>query len=296
MGLVVGLLLVGSTGGLLAQDDLMSLLGEEEETTEFTKASFKTTRVINAHSLESTSPGVLDLKIQHRFGFVNGGIKELYGLDQASIRIGLDYGINDHLMVGFGRSSFEKTLDAFVKLKMLRQSTGKRKMPITAAAHSSIMLYTLPFTDPERPNYFSSRLYYSNSLIIGRKFSEAFSAQIIPGLLHRNLVELKSERNDVWYLGGALRQKLSKRTSLNLEYFYVFPDQIQDGFNNSISFGFDLETGGHVFQLHFSNSTGMNEKTFIAENRGDFWNGDIHFGFNVSRVFTVKDTRGSSKH
>lgn len=288
MSLVI-FLAVLCTSPLYSQDDLLLLLGEEEEeeVTEYVKASFKTTRVINSHSLENTSRGVLDVKIQHRFGFVNQGIKELYGLDQASIRLGLDYGVNDQLMVGFGRSSFEKALDGFIKYKVLRQSTGKKKMPVTMALHSSMIVNTLPFTDPERKNYFTSRLYYAYSIILGRKFNESFSMQVMPGLLHRNLVERKSESNDVWYGAAAIRQKLTKRTTLNAEYFYVFPDQISEEFYNSVSIGFDIETGGHVFQLHFSNSTGMNEKTFIAENRGDFWEGDIHFGFNISRVFTV---------
>ena len=272
-----------------AQDDLLSLLGEEEETTEYVNASFKTTRVINAHSLENTGAGVLDLKIQHRFGFVNQGISELYGLDQATIRLGLDYGISDRLMIGVGRSSYEKNLDAFIKYKILRQSTGKKRMPITFAVHSSIMMNTLEWQYPERTNYFSSRMYYAYTAIIGRKFSEALSIQIMPGMLHRNLIETKEERNDVWNLGVAMRQKLSKRLALNIEYIHVFPDQIKEEYYNSIALGFDIETGGHVFQLHFTNSTGMNEKTFIAENNGDFWNGDIHFGFNVSRVFTVSN-------
>ncbi|NNC85189.1 MAG: hypothetical protein HKN75_03845, partial [Bacteroidia bacterium] len=116
-----------------AQDDLLSLLGEEEDSTkiEYAKASFKTTRVINSHSLENVAEGVLDVKIQHRFGFVNSGISELYGLDQSTVRLGVDYGITNQLMVGLGRSSFQKELDGFVKYKVLRQSTGYKNTPIT---------------------------------------------------------------------------------------------------------------------------------------------------------------------
>ena len=281
------LVVVGLFNTLYAQeDDLLSLL-EEEEVTNYATASFKTNRVINLHSLESTARGVLDIKISHRFGFINGGIYELFGLDNASIRIGADYGIMDQLTVGAGRSSFEKTYDGFLKYKFLRQSTGKKNMPITAAAFSSIAIKTLRWENPDRENYFSSRLYYTFQLILGRKFSKGFSFQISPTLVHRNLVETKAERNDVFALGAATRIKLSKRVGLNMEYIYVFPDQLAPIFRNSFSIGFDIETGGHVFQLHFTNSTSMIEKGFITETVGEWKNGDIHFGFNISRVFTV---------
>ena len=269
------------------EDDLLSLLGEEEEVTNFATAAFKTNRVINLHSIESTAKGVLDVKISHRFGFINTGIYELFGLDNASIRIGADYGITNRLTVGLGRSSFEKTYDGFLKFKFLRQSSGKKNMPITAAAFASVAIKTQRWENPDRENYFSSKLYYSYQVIIGRKFSKSFSFQLSPSLVHRNLVETKAERNDVFALAAATRIKLTNRLALNLEYVYVFPDQIAPEFQNSFSVGFDIETGGHVFQLHFTNSTSMIEKGFITETVGKWSNGDIHFGFNVSRVFTV---------
>ena len=268
------------------EDDLLSLLGEEE-TTDYAFASFKTNRVINLHSLENTAKGVLDIKISHRFGFLNGGIYELFGLDQASIRIGGEYGVSDRLMIGLGRSSFEKTYDGFLKYKILRQSSGKKNMPITASFLTSAAINTLRFQDPDRDNLFSSRLSYTFQAILGRKFTESFSLQLSPTLVHRNLVATNDEANDVLALGIGSRMKLTKRTSINFEYIYVAPDQLAPGFKNSFSIGFDIETGGHVFQLHFTNSTSMIEKGFITETTGDWFDGDIHFGFNVSRVFTV---------
>jgi hypothetical protein len=269
------------------QDDLLSLLGEEEETTDYAIASFKTNRVINLHSLENTSHGVLDIKISHRFGMINSGWYELFGLDAASIRIGGDYGVTDNLMVGFGRSSFEKTYDGFLKYRVLRQSSGAKVMPVTLALFSSMAVKGTRWPDPARENYFSSRLYYTHQLIIGRKFNESFSLQLSPTLVHRNIVETESEAHDVFALGSAARLKLTKRIALNAEYIYVAPNQIAEGFKNSLSIGFDIETGGHVFQLHFTNSTSMIEKGFITETTGDCAGGGIHFGFNVSRVFTV---------
>ncbi len=282
-------LLIAMTLSVSAQEeeDLLSLLGEEE-TTNYTTASFKANRVVNLHSLENTAAGELDIKISHRFGFLNGSFYELFGLDQATIRIGGDYGITDRLMVGIGRSSFEKTYDAFVKFKLLRQSTGKRSTPFTVCLLGTTAIKTIKFADPNRENYFSSKLYYTGQLIIGRKFSDAFSMQLSPTIVHRNLVVTEIEENDVLALGAAARVKLGKRTSINGEYIYVLPNQLASGYRNSLSVGFDIETGGHVFQLHFTNSTSMIEKGFITETVGDWADGDIHFGFNISRVFNIK--------
>ncbi len=271
---------------LSAQDDLLSLLGDEE-TTEYATASFKTNRVINLHSLESTAAGVFDFKISHRFGTLNQGLYDIFGLDQAAIRLGGDFGVTDLLTVGFGRSTYEKTYDGYVKYKFLRQSTGKRNMPISAAFLATAAVQTLKWQNPDRDNYFSSRLYYTFQLILGRKFSDAFTLQLSPTLVHRNLVATKAEKNDVLAMGVAGRIKLTKRIALNAEYIYVLPDQLAPRFKNALSIGFDVETGGHVFQLHFTNATGMMERAFIAETTGDWTDGGIHFGFNISRVFTV---------
>jgi len=271
-----------------AQDDLLSLLGEEEETTDYAFASFKTNRVINLHSLENTSAGVLDIKISHRFGMVNTGFYELFGLDAASIRIGGDYGLTENMMIGFGRSSFQKTYDGYVKYRLLRQSSGAKVMPVTLSYFSSIAVIGTRWPNPSRENYFSSRLFYTHQLIVGRKFSEAFSLQLSSTVVHRNMVETEQEAHDVLSLGVGTRLKLTKRMALNLEYIYVFPDQLEPGYRNSLSIGLDIETGGHVFQLHFTNSTSMIEKGFITETTGDWGGGGVHFGFNVSRVFTIR--------
>lgn len=282
------LLLLGMSTWVQAQEeDLLSLLGEEQTTT-YTTASFKANRVINLHSLENLSSGELDVKISHRFGYLSGGIYELYGLDESTIRIGADYGITDRLMIGAGRSSYEKTYDGFIKFKLLRQSTGAKVMPVTLALFSSMAVKTLKPSDPDRENYFSSNLYYSFQMILGRKFSEAFSLQLSPTMVHRNLVETVEEKNDVIALGIGGRIKLNKRIALNGEYIYVFPNQIAEEYHNSLSIGFDIETGGHVFQLHFTNSTSMIEKGFVAENEGSWGKGDVHFGFNISRIFNLK--------
>ncbi|MFZ1750076.1 MAG: DUF5777 family beta-barrel protein [Saprospiraceae bacterium] len=276
-------------GIIHAQDDLLSLLGEEE-TIDYTTASFKTNRVINLHSLESTAGGVLDFKINHRFSALNNGLYDLFGLDGANIRFGLDYGISDVVTIGVGRSSFEKTYDGFMKYKFLRQSTGKRRMPFSAAVVLASSIQTLRWENPERDNFFSNRLTYISQIILGRKFSESFSLQLSPTLVHRNLVKTNDEKNDVYALGIGTRLKLSKRVALNAEYVYLLPDQVGEQYTNSLSVGFDIETGGHVFQLHFSNNRSMVEKGFITETtrKWDTSFEGIHFGFNISRVFTLK--------
>jgi len=276
---------------LFAQDDgdLLDLLGEEEEPqVEYARAGFKTTRIINGHSFEMNSFGVLDFKISHRFAAVNQGAYEWFGLDQASVRIGLDYGITDWLNIGIGRNNVGKFYDGFVKYKFLRQQKGKRNIPISMLYVGDMAIKTLKNADPElEPYLFTNRLYYTHELIIGRKFSDAFSFQVMPVLVHRNFVMTKSEANDVFVMGAGLRQKITKRIAINAEYYYVLPGQLAAGYTNSFSIGVDIETGGHVFQLHFTNSTGMVENAFMTETTDDWLKGGIHFGFNVSRVFTV---------
>lgn len=280
------------TQWLVAQDegDLLSLLGEEA-TTEYATASFKTNRVVNGHSIENTAAGVMDFKISHRFSPVNQGLYDIFGLDGATIRIGLDYGITDRLMIGAGRSTKEKIIDGFAKYKILRQSTGKRNMPISLSYLVDAQIKTVKFSDQTRENLFSSRLYYTHQLLIGRKFNNAFTLQLMPTLLHRNLVETKAEKNDVLAMGVAGRIKLTKRVTINAEYYYVLPDQIRPEYTNVLSLGFDIETGGHVFQLHFTNSTDMTYKGFITETT-DQWFDGVRFGFNISRVFTIVKPKG----
>lgn len=268
-----------------SQDLLENL---EEESTDYTTATFKTTRIINGHSVENVAGGVLDFRISHRFGAIDQGLYDLFGLDAATMRLGFEYGLTDRLMVGVGRSTYEKSYDGFLKYKILRQSKGKVNMPVTMSYFTSTSINTLKWADPNRKNYFTSRLSYVHQLIVGRKLNGTTSVQITPSFVHRNLIKNNTVKNDVFAIGFGGRQKLNSRISLNAEYFYVLPNQISPEFKNSLSVGFDIETGGHVFQLQFTNSTPQIEKGFIAETTGDWLKKGIHFGFNLSRVFTVK--------
>ncbi len=289
-------LLLHTWSVLSAQDqDLLSLLGEDPNPTQYATAAFKTNRIINLHSIEHTAPGVLDFKILHRFGFINGGAYEFFGLDQATMRLGFDYGLTSNLQIGLGRSNFEKTYDFYAKYRFLRQSKGKRNIPLSMSLVAGSAIKTNRWPDPDRDNLFSSRLYYHFQLLLARKFSEGFTLQLSPTLVHRNLVATRAEKNDVFALGAGIRQKISKRIAVNAEYIYVLPNQLAEGFQNSLSIGLDIETGGHVFQLHFTNSTSMIEKGFVAETSGRWEKGDIRFGFNISRVFTLRAPRVSGE-
>jgi len=274
-----------------SQDDLMKMLEEETEKDkkpDYTTATFKTTRLINGHSVENVAAGVLDFRISHRFGYISGGAYELWGLDEASMRLGLDYGLSKRWMIGIGRSTYQKQYDGFTKYKILRQSSGPRSMPITMSAIASMMYKSLKFEDPNRENYYTSNMYFSGQLLIARKFNESLSLQLMPTIVHYNLVEGADDPNDLFSVGVGGRMKLSKRVSLNLEYYYQLPDYKFDGTKNSLAIGFDIETGGHVFQVYCTNSTGMTERTYINETTGDFFKGDIRLGFTISRVFTIK--------
>jgi opacity protein-like surface antigen len=280
--------------GIFAQDDLMNIINQDStKEINYTTATFKSTRVMNGHSIERMVPGQLDVRISHRFGTLNSGGYNFFGLDQSNIHLGLEYGIFKWLMIGVGRSEFEKTYDGFAKFSILRQSSGAKVMPVSVSVVTSIALKTLKFADQTRTNYFTSRLAYVTQILVARKINEAFSVQLTPSYLHRNLVATELDPNDIYALGAGARLKLSKRISLNGEYYYIANPKtyMSQQIYNPLSLGFDIETGGHVFQLFFTNSLGMTEKQFIGATTGQWKKGDIHFGFNISRVFTLKKNK-----
>ncbi len=282
------LFLIASAIELTAQDDLMALLEKElEPAINYTEATFKGTRLINGHSIETRKKGVLDFIIGHRFGRINSGAYEFFGLDQSNVRIGFDYGLTNRLNIGIGRNSFEKTYDSFLKYKLMKQQSGSRQLPVSIVAFSSIAIKTLRTNDPATETDFISSLTYTYQIIIARKFSPSFSFQLLPSLVHRNAVLPDLEGNDIYALGAGGRVKLTKRLSLNAEYYYQFNRIANSLIQNSFALGVDIETGGHVFQLQLTNSRAMIEKGFITETTGNFFRGDIHFGFNISRTFQL---------
>jgi hypothetical protein len=280
--------LVTGAGQLQAQNDDLLKLVADSANKEWTTGAFKSSRVINGHSMELIGRGVLDVRILHRFGLVSNGIENFFGLDQAAMRMGFDYGIAANLMIGVGRSTLNKELDAFLKYRVLRQG-GPSDFPFSVLVVPGIALNTTQSLDTVKKE-FSSRLAYYGQVIIGRKFSNAFSLQLSPIVVHRNEVLGTGDENTTWALGIGGRLKISRRTAFVVDYHPILAGRAANT-KDPLSVGFDIETGGHVFQLHFSNSAGMNEKAFITGTRDDFWKGDIRFGFNLSRVFQVSKHR-----
>ena len=270
----------------MAQGLLDELEATAEPTDTVAEATFKGTRIVNGHSVALWHEGALGFIISHRFGRLNGGAYEFFGLDDANIRLGLEYGITDFLNVGVGRNSFQKTYDGYLKLRLLQQQSGRKTIPVTVVGFSSLAINTLKNAEQDLP--FSARVDYTYQLLIARKFSSRLSLQLTPTLVHRNLVERREIPNDLYALGLGGRWKFNSRVSLNAEYFLRLNAETEPLYNDAFALGVDIETGGHVFQLHLTNAQSMIEEGFITETTGDFFSGDIHFGFNISRVFQLK--------
>ncbi len=249
--------------------------------------SFYDTRIVNGQSVETNSEGVMKFIIAHRFGLVSGGAYELYGLDQSTIRLGFDYGVTDKITIGIGRSSFEKTLDGFIKAKLISQKK-ENGSPVTVAWFSGIAANGIRFSDTERENKFEHRLAYSHQLLVARKWGDRLSTQIMPSFVHRNLVETAADNNDIISIGVAARYKASKKFTFSAELYNALPDMLSENNVNSLAIGIDWETKGHVFQFHFGNSRGMTEKFFIGETTDSWLDGDFRFGFNITRDFKIK--------
>lgn len=298
------LVLISSSTFVQAQDELDKLLDEQEskeKKKEYVTAAFKATRVINLQSLEKKAPGALEFRIAHRFGALNGGAYQLLGLDQATMRLSLEYGINRFVMAGFGRSTYEKTYDVYAKTTIIQQQKGARNLPFSLLYYFNVAANGLKWQDPSRTNYFSSRLSYVHQLIIGSKVSESFSFQLSPTVTHKNLVPNNQDQNGTGFfgqnnfyaIGAAGRIKVSKRMAITAEYIYRLPPADKTAatyapFYNSLSVGVDIETGGHVFQFHLTNSLSMFDRAFITETGQSWTNGGIHLGFNITRDFTLK--------
>lgn len=285
--------LVLSAASAQAQTDL---LGDLEKTAppvvkrEVVQATFKGTHLINSQTVEIQGPGTLNFLIQHRFGTLNEGPYTLFGFDRAQIRLSLEYGFANNLSVGGGRSSLGKTYDGFLKYRAVRQTSGAGAMPVSVTLLASAAVMTTRFTDSTeiRTRGGASRLAYTYQALIARKFSPELSVQLMPTLVHRNYVPQSTDHNDVYALGLGFRQKITKRTAITGDYFYLLPSSKSADMRNALGLGVDIESGGHVFQLHVTNAQGMSESNFISNSNGKFFAGDIYFGFAINRNFTLK--------
>ncbi len=284
---ILTIILLSSTIFVKAQDDLMDMFGDDD-VIDYTSATFKTTRLALGYSIENPAKQDMLFIISHHFGKISGGAYEFFGLDQATMRLGFEYGITDRFTAGIGRSTYNKTYDGYLKYKLLRQSTGAKKIPLTLNLVAGAYINSVKWADPDRENYFSSRMTYLYQILVARKFNKRLSVQLMPTLVHKNLVNTSADRNDIISIGGGGRYKFTNRSSINIEYYYVLPDQIVSyEYTNSLTIGFDIETGGHVFQLFFTNSVPINVPDFITQTNEKWSEGGIYFGFNIARVFTL---------
>ncbi|WP_010181195.1 DUF5777 family beta-barrel protein [Aquimarina agarilytica] len=275
---------------VFSQEDLLKSL---ESTTTISKkipisSTFKSYKLINFETTKLVPKQHLDLIIAHRFGSVKNGIDDLFGLDQASTRIQFIYGLTDAINLSFSRSKFEKTYDLAAKYKL--KSQEKHGFPITIVGYNLIAVNTA--LDKELsvlPKLsFENRLRYANQLIISRKINPKLSLEVIPTFFYDGLVQNPNQENAQFAIGMGGKYQISKRFGVIMDYGSHLNRTKNTNFNNPFSIGMEIETGGHVFQLHFTNAQGMFENAFLANANGDWSNGDFFFGFNLHRDFNFK--------
>ncbi len=278
-----------------SQDDLMKELQESQKPeTNYVLQTFKGTRIINGQSVETKGKGELEFIFSHRFDKINTGSYHAWGLDgYALVRLGLEYGVTDRFGVGLGRvfSYGNKMVDLYGRYKLFQQSTGAKVFPVTVTAIGTMTYQAYPnaanatLQNPDIST--SDRMGYVLEVLIARKFSSKFSAQISPMIVHRNAVVKAFENNDDYAIGFAARYRFTKSVALLGEYNARMNANANSPYYNSAGLGVDIETGGHVFQLIFTNSLGLNPQSIVTQTDGNIGSGDIHFGFNVTRTFQL---------
>ena len=264
----------------LGQEDLLAELDSSQTTENYATASFKALQIVTLQSTKVPAKKEFYFVVSHRFGSVKDGISEFFGLDNATTKIGFIYGINDWLSLSASRHTLLKVYEGNVKYRIMRQSDT---FPLDLVGYHALEMNS-SYREKDYPKLeFCDRLTYTSEFLASRKLSDAISLQLVTAFIHKNLYNPEIENDNQFALGAGGRVKVSKRLSLNLEYMYNF-DQ-PDFYTQPLSIGLDIETGGHVFQLIFTNSQAMTESGYITSAAGDWGDGDFFFGFNLYRVF-----------
>lgn len=306
-------ILIAFTGiNAFAQEDMLSLLDSvgSPKVHEKTIATFKGSKIINAQSIETIKAKTFEFNISHRFGnsgTQNGGGHALYGLDVVSdVRFGFDFGITNNLTLGVGRSKQKELIDGLLKYKILSQ-TEDNHIPVSLVFYSDVsynpqsfaQFYSAVVTVRNLKQKDIHRFSYINQLIIARKFNSRISMELIPSYQHRNFILASFnpdngavETNDLFSIGTGIRIKLSKRFCIIADYFYTISKyrtkNSVNPFYSPLAVGIEIETGGHVFHLNFTNASGIIENNFISNTTDSWLKGGFKFGFNISRVFNYR--------
>tara|TARA_R110000850_G_scaffold213392_2_gene339390 strand:+ start:539 stop:1384 length:846 start_codon:yes stop_codon:yes gene_type:complete len=265
----------------VGQEDLLE--GLEPEMDQEVIATWKSLKVVNFETTKLVAPKEFQLIISHRFGSVENGIDDLFGMDNAVTRFQFAYGLTEWMHVEASRTGFNKTYQLATKFKLKKQ--------IEEGFPFSIALFTAMDANTELDKSifpkleFIDRLGYTAQFIVARKISKRLSAQLSPTLFHQNFVTFDPQDNTQYAMGLGARYKLTNRWSLNADYGYHLNRADGSPFVNPLSIGVDLETGGHVFQMHFTNAQPMLTNGFLSQATGDWTKGRFYFGFNLVRVF-----------
>lgn len=286
----IALLFAGFLCATAQENDLESLLEEEMgQTSEYVLNTFLSTYVLNSHSVEVLNKNGLNFRISHKFGFLNSGAENFYGFDNSSVLMGLEYAPLDWINIGIGRGTFRESVNSMLKLRILRQKEGANSFPFSLVAYGELDYRTKKYLDEDLQNDKLGRIEYTTQLLLARKFGNSFSLQLMPGYVHRNMVETNEELNGIASLGLGGTYRLYKSLRLSAEYFWVQDHDIPtQNYYSPLSVGVCYQTSRHSFEVFATNSTGITSNNHIAYTTGDFWNGDICIAFNVSIIFSLK--------
>lgn len=287
------ILIISACMSTYGQDDLLKMISQESKTEkEPVKSTFKSSKIVNAHTTEMLARRNLDFRVAHRFsnmGGDNGGIHTLYGLDNSSdIRISFEYGITGNLMTGISRSKRNENYEGFIKYRLLEQKTDN-SMPVSLA-----LFVNMAVSGQNLPEYSNTlrRFSYFYEAVIARKFSSRFSFELAPCFLHRNYVADPQDDNDVIAIGAGGRFKITRSSAILMDYYQVFSDYLNSSGNPvkhypPLGIGYEVETGGHVFTLMLTNSAGLLENDYLVNTTDSWAEGGFKFSFNISRVFKI---------
>lgn len=266
-----------------SQEELLAEIDNDSVTDEYAIAAFKGLKIVNFESTKLVAKKELTFIVSHRFGSIENGFDTFFGLDDAVTRLNFIYGISDGFNIGISRSSYQKIYEGSLKYRLITQQ--ENGFPFTIVGYNSLMINTALDKDNLPKIKFKHRLSYATQILISRKLNTNFSVEMIPTYFHDNYVSINEQDNAQFAIGVGGRYKLGKRWSLNMDYGIHLNRASNSPFKNPLSIGVDLETGGHVFQMHFTNAQPMNTNGFLGQASGNWADGDIYFGFNLSRVF-----------